>query len=323
MKIKASLLAGLIASAPFVLAQDVEIATDPVGYVSVDLAAASDTRISVPMHRTPAFQGIPESVDGTSIHFAEGTGIQPENLDYFVAVRNGDLAGLRATVVSVENDGDTLVLEDGVDLSGLSTGEGGDSVQLIPHTTLGWLFRELEVTDGSQVLVFDRSEPGINNAASQVFDFNASTGQWEDIFGTSQDDTVIHQTDSIIVREGGGDDLTLVIDGSVPMFPHQDILSTATADAPQDLAIGFSVPAVVTLGESGLGQNGDQLLVPANDETGINKAAAQVIEYSDGWQDIFGTDMSGFELEPGVGYTYRKAGTAEPQTFVHTPSYLD
>ncbi len=119
MKIKASLLAGLIASAPFAFAQDVEVATDPVGYVSVDLVAASDTRISVPMHRAPVFQGIPASVNGNSIHFAEGTGIQPEAPAYFVAVRNGDLAGLRATVVSVENDGDTLVLEDGVDLSGL------------------------------------------------------------------------------------------------------------------------------------------------------------------------------------------------------------
>ena len=328
MKIQASLLAGLIAAAPgaALMAQDtVEVATDPVGYVSVDLTAASDTQIALPMHRAPVFQGIPASIDGNEIAFDEGVELVPEAQAYFIAVRSGSEAGLRATVINF--DGNVLTVDADADLSGVATGEGGDSIQVIPHWTLASLFPE-DLGDGTQVLVFDRGQSGINLAASEVFEFDSAGNQWVDaIFQTPAGDTVIHQTESIIVREGEGIDFNLVMAGSVPMFAHRDILSTVAADTAQDLAIGFSVPAPVTLANSGLGSEGDQLLVPNNDATGVNKAAAAVYEYSNGaWIDaIFQTPVGDEELVPGVGYTYRKAATAAPESVVwsHTPTYLD
>ncbi len=322
MKIKASLLAGLVASAPFAFAQDVEVATDPVGYVSVNLLAASDTRISVPMHRAPVFQGIPVSVDGSNINFAEGTGIQPENPAYFIAVRSGALAGTRATVVGVDNGGDTLVVESGVDLSGLATGEGGDAVQLIPHWTLATLFPGFP--NETEIFVFDRGpDAGVNVAPSGIFTF--FDGDWYDAdFAISNDHTIMLD-ESFIVRDASGESFSAVIAGSVPMFPVRDPLSTVAADAQQDISIGFAVPAPIRLGDVLGAQDNDELFIPSNTEAGINKAPAEILTAFEGdWYDQDFNIANDRELEPGLGFVYRKAATPAPQTdvLVFTPSYL-
>jgi uncharacterized protein (TIGR02597 family) len=324
MKIKASLLAGLVASAPFAFAQDVEVATDPVGYVSVNLTAASDTRISVPMHRAPVFQGIPVSVNGSSINFAEGTGIQPEAPAYFIAVRSGALAGTRATVVGVDNGGDTLIIEEGVDLSGLSTGEGGDPIQLIPHWTLSTLFPS-NLSDETEVFVFDRGEPGVDLAPSRIF-INFGPDWFDSGTFEEADDVVISPDESIIIRDSSGSSFSLVMAGSVPMFPVRDAMSTVAANTAQDISVGFAVPSNVRLGDIQGAQEGDELFLPANEEPGIDKAPERIfVNFGGEWFDG-GTfeEADNVEVTPGVGFIFRKAATSEPQSDAITlvPSYL-
>ncbi len=326
MKIQASLLAGLIAAAPgaALMAQDtVEVATDPVGYVSVDMTGASDTRIAVPMHRAPSFQGIPESVDGNSINFPEGAGITPEASAYFIAVRSGDLAGLRATVLDVTNDGDTLVVDDAVDLSGLAVGEGGDSVQLIAHWTLGSLFPEFP--DETELFVYDRGDAaGVDLAPSDIF--THFEGAWFDENFNPADDRVVLLGESMIVRDSVGDDFTAVIAGSVPMFPVRDSLATIAADTQQDIALGFAVPAPIRVGDIEGAQDNDELFIPDNVQTGIDKAPAEILTSFGGeWFDENFAPADDHELVPGEGYIFRKAATDSPQSdvIVYTPSYLN
>ena len=338
MKIKASLLAGLVASAPFAFAQDIEVATDPVGYVSVDLVAAGDTIVSVPMHRAPVFQGIPESIDGSSINFAAGTGIQPENPEYFVMVRSGSLAGVRANVVGVENDGDTLVIDDQVDLSGLNTGEGGDAVQLIPHWTLSTLFPE-DLPIGTQVLVYDRNVAGINKSSVNEYEWFEAGGDfgtvWIDRDSELADDDVIFQGESVVIRSDAGSSVSFVMAGSVPMAAHRDSLLTTAAGIPQDQHIGLMVPTDVKVGElQDLGfpaSPGDQILVFDNSVGGINKSSVEEYEAFEFEGDIVwinrDSELVGDDdiLRAGVGYIFRKAATDSPSEVVWTynPNYLE
>jgi hypothetical protein len=80
-----------------------------------------------------------------------------------------------------------------------------------------------------------------------------------------------------------------------------------------DVALGFS--------------DFDELHVFDNAASGINKSASKVLVFASGhWYDSadFSDVTTTFQLQPGFGYLFRKAATANPQNFVWSKlqSYL-
>ncbi len=140
----------LALASPIVFAQtETEVTTDPVGFVSKNLLANSDTYIAPPLIRGVDFQSAIELVAGSVVTVAGSpdfqddqwvysSGVQPNT--YYGLFISGDRTG--SSFVISANGGNTLTL----DLNGddISTVVQGDAIRIIPFWTLGTLFPAAE-----------------------------------------------------------------------------------------------------------------------------------------------------------------------------------
>ncbi len=271
--------------------------------VTITVEPFSDTWAAVPFHKAPDFEGSVGEVSGRTITFEEVLDGDFSG-SHAITVTSGDYAGVRGRVVA--SDGNSVTVKAGLSLGGVAP---GDTIAL----SRGWTLAELladELPNGTLVLLFDRVSKGINVAASTVYEYDAAEDEWYDVVhGTAAgDEVVLYETEAFVIRDRSGESTNFEMTGQSSALPPRVDLSAMDENAPLTQDIGFGVPFAMTLEDSGLGQDGDQLFVFPDEFGGINPAPVVIYQYFEGsWYDLSLSDASGEILEPGKGYVYRSS----------------
>lgn len=314
-------------------------ASDPVGFVTVNVPANSDAVISVPLNRAAVFKGVIQSISGSTITVAgtspAWTGNQfvqalPSQVNtYAVQIASGAKEGMIGKVTANSANSVTIQLAAGDDLTAVKTeavdGTGmGDHIDIFPYWSPTSLLGNA-LPSGTLLIGFSASGTGINLGATDLY--GATGSGWEDgNTGDPADHIPLPFGAAYVCRNGSANALALSVAGSVPMTKFRTRLAAGSTS--QDIYFGYSSPvpeAVISLGIPAIA--GDQIIGFDNSATGINKGATIIYGYTgSGWEDGNTGDPLDVntKLQPGFGYIYRRNSTGSPNSVVwsHLPSYL-
>ncbi|MCH8476113.1 MAG: TIGR02597 family protein [Opitutales bacterium] len=305
-------------------AGDVSVATDPVGYVTIEIPANSDGLISVPLSQSSEFVGTINAFSSGTIS-VEGDPDFTEDVFYdnghhFVVFASGDAEGLYATINGNESD-EIDILFHSHDFSDLIS--PGDSFKVVKAHTFGSVFTD--IPDGVQILLFNSDSTGINKSSSTVVtnfeDFGWFSGSGE------ENDSAIFPGEGLILRNNTSTSLSVTFQGAVEMNSQGQVLFHENLSSRQDVRFGLRTGAPVEVGEIDFNAvEGDQILIFSNSTSGTNKSSSLILTYFDGFGWFSGSgDENDFQLEPGVSYIYRLApnpeGNAERVIRV-SPNYI-
>lgn len=325
------------------------VATDPVGFMTMDLPVGSDTIVAAPLTKSPVFQGAVTSRNG---YVLTSTGANFGNLTsspHYVQPTSGSQAGMIFDVAS--NTADTITLVDnGVEPTGL---DASAQFKVVPYWTLGELFplsaqgasftasaNTLATGRRTQILFPNTTGTGINRAPSATYFFVTNTF-WRSTSASTTDanNTPILPDSYFIVRNptNAQTGLKLTVSGSVSTNP-MTVQLDRIASGPNDNYVSLGRPVDITLNNLGLITSGafaqslntlatgrrDQLLVFNNSASGINKAPSATYFYvtNSGWRSTAApsTDAGNTVIPAAVGYVIRKAtnGTSGSQFWSNT-----
>ena len=330
----------LAASALFVASlysQAQSVTTDPVGFVSVSVPAASDAALGAPLGRANEYQGVIQSVSGTTgsvtitvggtpgwvaSQFVYASGTQPKT--YYARIDTGAREGLIAAITANDATSITVTVPTGDDLVGVLTNAAnttGDNISIAPYWTLGTLISG--VPAGTQVLTYPTNVAGVNLAASATYVYTGTNWQQG---ATLMNDLILPPGQGFTLRNNSAATITVSITGSVPMATSRFVVRTIAASTKQDQRVFFNSPVPETIGNTGLGTApGDQLLIIDNSIAGKNKASSTTLTWTgtkwlNGVTDVTTT----YQLQPGVSFILRKNSSATPGATVtsHLQSYL-
>lgn len=292
--------------------------TDPVGFVTVDALANSDTKLSTALSRAPSFVGVVATVSGnvvtvqgtpgwTNNQFVYAAGSQPNS--YYLSIGGtGVKAGMYYDITA---NGINSVT---VNLSGFPSDEisanvpSGTPVRIMPHWTLATLFPgQAGITGTSnlfgvgavtQILMTAGNVVGINLSASATYYYYTGTANvgpgWRKIGTNSikRDDDIVEPDTYVIVRHNQTPASQITVTGNVATTIRRTVIGTLLANTAQDNLIGIEVPVPLTLLQSNLfesgafvgsttkfGTNGDKLLVFDDGVAGVNKSASATYYY--------------------------------------------
>jgi uncharacterized protein (TIGR02597 family) len=321
------------------VAPAITLETNPMGILELEVPAQSDALISLPLHRSPAYSGLIDSVDGDSIHLestSEAIGwsdnewvyvADSQPVMYYALLMTGDLEGYFFPIIGNDDDSLTLDIVDG-NLEDYSLEE--DAVQIIPYWTLDSFFADQEALTASASVAglgarsevqFYGAPTGVNSVSSEVFYYydGAQFGGagWRlkgDDLTAIHDDQPIAPDRAFVFRNITDSPATLSLPGYVQMTQSTAVVEGGLVDQDLPLATSSSVP--ISLADSNLlenggfqatsaisGLNGDLLLVIDNSASGFNKTAAAVYYYYDG--SMFGGP--GWRLKGGDFFTLMDA----------------
>lgn len=255
--------------------------TEPVGFNEITSLGNSDTRFSVPFHRSTAYQGAVQSVSDnvistqgspnwTTNQFVYASGSQPNH--FYVEFGSGSREGVAYTVsandtasITVDLNGDTLQ----------GSVAAGDIIRIIPFWTFSTLFPSgtgitgTDVISGSgsltRVFVPDLSSAGTNLAASSSYYYYTGSAfggpGWRKQgggFANIKDDEPISPDLYVTVRQDGvATNVLLTGKGAVPITTagstlRSYLLGTLQSNLPQDNALAPDIPLPLTLAASNL-----------------------------------------------------------------------
>lgn len=251
----------------------VEVSTNPVGFYKVECPANSDTHISIPVTRSPIFEGKVASVSGSSLIF-EGEsalkadelvyeqGVQPNH--YYAIFKDGPYEGAWFDVVS--NTASSVVLECAE--SALTSELVGSSVQIIPHWTLNTLMPNGAGTHtaknampSSLVLYCGPNTIGTNFAFDAFFfsDFGTDSpySHWCKMGDTdgegnyfNHNDFVIPPNSEIAIRNPRNKDATVLsFSGNVKMFASEVSVGILASATNQDNILASLSATYITLSD--------------------------------------------------------------------------
>lgn len=260
-----------------------------VGFNTITALGNSDTRLSLPLHRASAFQGLVQSVSGNVITvqglpgwtanqfvFAAGTQTNTyyvsmgtgnkEGMYYSVTANSADSGSANTSTLTVDTAGDTLTGGGGI--------VAGDSLSIIPYWTLATLFPgQTGITTttsasgaGSmtRVLLPDQVSPGIDLAATGSYYYYTGAGfggpGWRragaGLTSIKDNDPLLPDSYVIIRQDGVGGSSVITAAGTVPTGDHRFIIGTVTPNVAQDNAVAINIPIPLTLTESNLFESG-------------------------------------------------------------------
>lgn len=314
--------------------------TEPTGYVSMGVPAASESTFAPPLIRPHAFRGRIRAISGNQVSVTDGPNWSansfvksgPQTNTYAAVIVSGEKAGLVCMITSNTEDTLTLWPDPAEDLTGIPTdlidGEGqGASLEIIPYWTPA-TFASGTPPSGAQIMLFRATVAGTSLAASKTLEYDGSHWYDTDDFSVA-DDLALGFHEGIVMRNPSGTAYNFKLQGSVPTFPHRMTLRTLAAGADQDIRFGYLCPVPEPIGTLSLDlQNEDALLVFDNSTTGTNKSASKVYYYTtaDGWVDgdTFAPVNISDALQPGSGYMLRRKGTTPASTLIwqDIPSFL-
>ncbi len=293
----------------------VEANTDPVGFVSVTVAANSDAPFSLSLNRPAALQTTVSAVATNTItlnatltasQFVYAAGTQTNK--YFASIKstvntnstvNGkwfEVTANTTTAITVDPASVTSVQAQGL--------AAGDTVEIIPFWSFNTLFPSgggLTATSNIDVpqdlvLLMPQTVAGTNLASAKSYMYVSGSGDLSDgwynanTFDPVGDDILIPDTYFVVRNRGVAQDLTVV--GAVPFSAKTSNLVRLSAGVKQD---NFSVnpyPVPLSFTETNLVQSGafeattdidnpkDILLVYDGTETGFNAQPSKAYIYS-------------------------------------------
>ncbi|MEI2623007.1 MAG: TIGR02597 family protein [Giesbergeria sp.] len=314
--------------------------TEPTGYVSMGVPAASEATFAAPLIRQRAFRGRIRAISGNQISVTDGPnwGVNafvksgPQTNTYAAIVTTGEKAGLVGMITANTSDTVTLWLDPAEDLTGISSdlmdGNGqGAALEIIPYWTPA-TFASGTPPQGAQILLFRANIAGTSLSASKTLEYDS--GHWYDVddFNVA-DDVALGFHEGIVMRNPTGAAYNFKVQGDVPTFPQRMSLRTLAAGTDQDIRFGYLCPVPEPIGTLSLNlQNDDALLVFDNTTTGTNKSASKIYLYTtaDGWVDgdTFSPVNIADALQPGYGYMLRRKATSPASTLIwqDLPSFL-
>ena len=268
----------LVGSGIFILCSSLlaqaTVATDPVGFVNVELKPGNGTQkstnvISLPLHP------LQEDIEGLSvgvINEVTSNSIQVLNAGwsngslsnlatpYLFKISSGNAEGLILPISTTNlNTSDRLYLNvnfggEGIDLTslGITTGINGDKFEIIPCDTLSSLFGTPETTGiigGTNALNADTII--VFSLSWDVYFYSTNTESWvKSTFGfPNADNLVLHPDFAIIYERISPEPLYLTLVGSVPTEQKNVAVKNS--------GITFLVsgwPVDTTLGQAGIEQ---------------------------------------------------------------------
>jgi uncharacterized protein (TIGR02597 family) len=362
MKRSILLAAALVSALAFEkIATAQSVASDPVGFTSVNCLANSDTLVSVPFTRPPEFVGAIASAAGTTItvngtpwtadQFVYAAGSQPKT--YYALI--GSVNPKEGRVYAVTANGTNTLTVD-ISQSDLTGIPANAQVLVIPYWTPATVFPASDANVSftpttstasyqTQLRIPDYGAPGINPPPLPVYFFsnnvNGSTNNvgWRVVGDNSTDhgdDPLLPDGHMVVRNQNGAPTLPLVALGSVLMKKLTVPLITSASQA-QDNPLGMIRPFGVTLNALGLNPGdgsfvaNDQLLLFDNTQVAIDKAPSAIYTYnvngtnSAGWR-LSGdavTDRGNDVVPEGSAMVVRKAAQVGAPTVSWTNAPLD
>ena len=328
------------------------VTSPSVGFTTNTALGGSDTHISVPFIRPPAFVGGIQSASGNTItvsgspwianQFVYAAGSQPNR--YYALIGRAGVANPKEghTYPITANTANTLTVDLGVDnLTGIPANA---QVSVIPNWTLKTVFPASDAnvsftpttsvpTYKTQIRVPDPNASGINVPFA---DYYFSGGAWKivgDDVTDRGDDPLLPDSYFVVRNLNSAPTLPLVTLGTVVEQKVAVPLLTRTGGQ-QDNPVSLLRPLDVALNATGLNRAdgsfiaGDQLLLFNNAQAGYDKTPS--IYTVDGvvangpWRLVNDTsfaDRGGDIIPSGTGFVIRKAATAGGQPAFWTNNF--
>jgi len=314
--------------------------TAPVGYVTSTAADASDTYVGTVLSEQIALTSVASGVAGAVVSTASTLVEDAYNATHYVLFTTGAKDGQWYEVVDTTTN--SVVLETDVAALGVTT---GDEFKVIKFWTLATLFPSSSgfavsvnpFSPVAQVLLNNLEATGINlSSASSYFYHDGSspilsnTAGWYKTGALSSAAAVRLTPETYFtIRNQSGSDFDVVVSGSVPVeIVGTGVVSAASA---QDNQLVNPYPSALSLDASGLTNvvtsspnpfsPGDQVLLFANEGTGINRSSLASYFYHDGsspilsntagWYKVGSLVASGaIEIPAGGAFWIRKAAAS-------------
>lgn len=324
MKSTSFALGVIIAFAAPLGAQTNTVATDPVGYMRYVFQGASDTSMSLPLHRPTEYAGAVNQVGSnwiavspaqggwTNNYWAHGVTSNANNT-YYAMFTTGALEGAWFQITG--NNSNTLFL----DTAGFASLPGAgvavsNSFEVIPFWTLGTVFpggtgivaSSDPFTAQTIVLLTDQESAGVNLSAPALFFYFDGTGGFPEAgwypvgnpFAAKADNDPL-PPDSFFIVRSPATQTTNFVTGAVAMNNFRTAIGNIANGVQQDNFVGFGFPIDTALADCGL-QNSpgfqqspdpfspvDILMLYNQDAAGVNKSVAQLFFYHDGTSGFF------------------------------------
>ena len=308
--------------------------TDPVGAMTFDVPDQTDFRFSVPLRQAASFEGVVDSLAGSSVDVGENVGDLVSSPHYLL-VSSGSAEGLWSSVTGVS--GSSIQLDE--EIPGLAAGDG---IEVRQFWTFGTLFPEgidpdfistNALSPNGFILTNNINQTGINNSPSNVYfyfsDGGTNDGWYENGSFANADDTVLSPETFLTLRNQSGEVIRIVTSGDVLQSPFA-VRVVSSASGPRDNKVPVSSPVDISLSSLNLVESGafaesdnalspqDFLLVYDPNETGINTSPSAVYFYytdggsNDGWYEN-GTFLPADNviIRGGSAMVIRKGGGAD------------
>jgi uncharacterized protein (TIGR02597 family) len=342
-------LAALLVGASVSQAQTTAF-TDPVGYYTLNVTAASDNILSLPMVRDAEFAGTVASgagtITATGFTALAGTvspnwGTAPkqwvyvagsaQTKTYYVEFTSGQLKGLYYKIV--DNSSNVLTLDtEGDDLTNHPINAApaalaaGDSFKIRPY----WRIRDVFENAGTptieprpnfgvpkdDILIPDYVNVGINKAASTtIFYVNDTVTPnigWRSSSNpvTDRGDTILRPNEAFVLRRRNASPSSITNLGSVQMIRSISFIPGGDGVKGNDTYISINRPASVTLDASGL-RSADQSVSVIRDSIDPDLPGDRLMAFTPG--------TTGFNNPPGRTYIYLQ-GSGWRQIPANTPA---
>lgn len=284
--------------------------TTPVGYVTLDVPAQSDTTVVPPLERAPLYASAATSVSGNVIGASGLTaGAFTSGAGCYLQVTSGVLEGQRFTITA--NDATSITVSSATDLQTLGfdgTAPGTDTFKVVPFWTLNTLFPEgagvgstSDVTNATSFVFASSTAAGVNKASAKAYIYctgdveNDLPAGWydnDDVFAgpLAEADTRIDLGRMYTIRTSSVVDLDVVVTGQVT--DTATVTPVIVSTGANDFLTGAVFPVDLPLADSGLQSalqastdvtNPVELLFVYDDlAAGVNKAAANAYFYCSG-----------------------------------------
>jgi uncharacterized protein (TIGR02597 family) len=309
------------------------VVTDPVGFTTTSCLSNSDTLVSLPFTRPPAFNGTIVSVAGgtvtvsgspswTTNQFVYAQGSQPNH--YYALIGPASVANPKEghTFTITANTSSTLTVDTTNDtLTGIPANA---QIVIIPYWTPAAVFPASNAgisftpttsppAYATLLRVPNYSATGINLPYSSEYYFYG--GSWQRISpaGVGDDDPLL--PDGYFVVRNANGALTLPLTNLGGVLLKKISVQLATAASPgQDNPLGIVRPLNVALNATGLSSAmgaDDQLLLYDNTQTAFDKTPSATYFYDTHWRltgDATLADRGSDLIPQGAGFIVRKIG---------------
>jgi uncharacterized protein (TIGR02597 family) len=322
MKITKILLTGFAATAALlsnINAQSTVAVTDPVGYVTVNVAGGNnaETFIGASLYNAVDFNGAVTARAANSISVAAGSFTAGQfDGKYFVEIASGTNAGFWTDIVATPN-ATTITTSD--DLTSLLA--VGDSIKIRKHHTIESFFGDsatagdqnrtgllagAQISDADNIVIFnpESQSPTVLFYSTDEFD-----GGWRTASGTSVSDMIIAPGQGIkVIRKSSGAATAISFTqvGHVKTGPTNIVIEPGENFVSVPLATGVSL-LNTTLGNAGKITPGPQISLADNVvlNTGDNLFKSVYFstdEFDGGWRDAGAIDFANYQLAEGKSF---------------------